>query len=74
MHHATKGAPCRKTRAFGVRSVGQLGLGDAEPYAFLGAWLREHASFKDSEAHKRFTPIGQQVVAYATEMLGHVPA
>ena len=74
MHHATKGAPCRKTRAFGVRSVGQLGLGDAEPYAFLGAWLREHASFKDSEAHKRFTPTGQQVAAYATEMLGHVTA
>ena len=70
-HHATQGAPCRKSRAFGVRSSGQLGLGDLEPYAFLGAWLREHASFKDSAAHKRFAPSGQQVQAYATERLGH---
>ena len=64
------GAQCRKTRAFGVRSGGHLGLGDVYPHALLGSWLRDHASFKDSEAHKRFTPSGQQVRAYATEVLG----
>ena len=66
-HHSAKNAACRKTRSFGVRSAGQSGLGDEEPYAFLGCWLQAHARFDDSAAHKRFAPSAAQVLAYATE-------
>ena len=65
-HHGTKKGSCRKTRSFGVRSSAQ-DLGDLEPYAFLGLWLREHAEFADSAAHKKYAPTAAQVRAYASE-------
>ena len=61
-HHKS----CRKTRSFGVRRVAQSGLGDIEPYAFLGCWLSAHSRLEAS-AHKHFAPTMAEVVAYADE-------
>ena len=67
-HHSTTGNPCRKTRSFGVRSAEKSGLGDMEPYAFLGAWLQAHEQFADGTAHKRFGPSPAQVTSYAVAL------
>ena len=65
-HHS--GKPCRKKRNYGVRAAAVSGLGDAEPHAFLGAWLRAHAEFDSSEAHCRYTPSAAAVISYAREI------
>ena len=49
--HAGKRCKCRKTRSFSERLGKQSGLGDLEPYAFLGLWLREHGRFEDAASH-----------------------
>ena len=64
-HRGSK--PCRKKRNFGVRSAATA-LGDAEPYAFLGAWLRAHADFESASEHSRFAPSAATVRAYASEV------
>ena len=65
---------CGKKRNFGVRASVSSGLGDAEPYAFLGAWLRAHAAFGTAEAHCRYTPSAGEVSAYAREVGITAPA
>ena len=65
---------CGKKRNFGVRASISGGLGDAEPYAFLGAWLRAHAAFETAEAHCRYTPSAGEVSAYAREVGITAPA
>ena len=66
-HHGHNKAPCRKTRSFGVRSAIKSGLGDMEPYAFLGCWLRGHARFADVADHKKWGPTSAEVQSYANE-------
>ena len=65
--HHTGSKPCRKKRNFGVRSAA-IALGDAEPYAFLGAWLRAHADFQSASEHCRYAPSAAAVRAYAREV------
>ena len=65
--HHTGFKPCRKKRNFGVRSAATE-LGHAEPYAFLGAWLRAHADFQSASAHCRYAPSAAVVSAYAREV------
>ena len=64
LHCGDKKAACRKTRAFGVRARDASGLGDLEPYAFLGAWLAAGDSCGDAAAHKRHAPTPTQVREY----------
>ena len=65
-HH--KGSkPCRKKRNFSVRTAASA-LGDAEPYAFLGAWLKAHTTFSSASEHVRYTPSAAVVCAYAREV------
>ena len=65
--HGRKAGSCKKTRAFSDRVGQKSGLGDMEPYAFLGAWLRARDRFDTAEAHKRFLPDADEVLAYAKE-------
>ena len=62
--HGDKEIACKKTRAFGVREGAASGLGDLEPYAFLGAWLAAGDSCGDAAAHKRHAPTPTQVRWY----------
>ena len=55
---------CGKTRSFGVKSAIASGLGDDEPYAYLGTWLRAGQHHADADSHKRFTPSNAMVKAY----------
>ena len=66
-HHACKRGACRKRRNFGTRSGQQSGLGDLEPWAFLGVWLRAHARFEDADAHVKYSPSASEVMAYVQE-------
>ena len=62
-HHAT----CKRTRKFGTKQGQRSGLGDLEPYAFLGSWLRQGAWLTDVLDHKQFDPDTATVQAYAAE-------
>ena len=66
-HQATK------TRAFDVRAAAKLGLGDAEPYAFLGVWLRHCDSCPSAADHKRFVPTSEQVKSYVADQKWQLP-
>ncbi len=65
--HGGPRAQCRKTRSFGTREGQRSGLGDIEPFAFLGAWLKAHSKFEDAATHKRYSPGVEEVHAYAVE-------
>ena len=62
-----------KTRAFDVKAAAKLGLGDAEPYAFLGVWLRHCERCSSAAAHKRFVPSSEQVEAYVATQAWQLP-
>ena len=64
----------KKTRAFDVKSAVRLGLGDAEPYAFLGAWLRQCESCPTSTAHKSFVPTSEEVKSYVVAQKWQLPS
>ena len=62
-HHATCGRP---GRAFGTKDGLLTRLGDNEPYAYLGCWIRA-GSAMDADAHRSWRPSHAQTVAYAAE-------
>ena len=62
-----------KTRAFDVKAAAKLGLGDAEPYAFLGVWLRHCDWCSSAAAHKGFVPSSEQVKAYVATQQWQLP-
>ena len=41
-------------------------MGDAEAYAYLGAWLREGTSLSDKD-HRDYRPTPDEVIQYARE-------
>ena len=59
-HHA-----CWGTRSFSSRLAKASGLGDQEPYAFLGVWLRRGAECATREEHRHFKPSPEATRAYA---------
>ena len=63
-----------KTRAFDVKAAVKLGLGDVEPYAFLGAWLRQCELCPSAAAHKGFVPTAEQVRSYVASQKWQLPA
>ena len=63
-----------KTRAFDVKAAAKLGLGDAEPYAYLGAWLRHCEFCPSAAAHKGFVPTAEQVRSYVASQRWQLPA
>ena len=63
-----------KTRSFDVKAAAKLGLGDAEPYAFLGAWLRQCELCPSAAAHKGFVPTAEQVRSYVASQKWQLPA
>ena len=69
-HHGSRKNPCRRTRAFGVRAATASGLGDVEPYAFLGCWLSQHGAFDSKAAHQKLVPTVAQTQSYARAHLG----
>ncbi len=64
-HHKGAKPPCRMSRAFDTRGGRSAGLGDMEPYAFLGAWLCRHSEFASAQEHKAYKPSSADVKAYA---------
>ena len=62
-----------KTRAFDVKAAAKLGLGDAEPYAFLGVWLRHCDLCPSAAAHKGFVPTSEQVKSYVAAQKWQLP-
>jgi len=65
-HHAPDGkSKCMISRSFGTRTGQLSGLGDMEPYAFVGAWLQKRAEFADCAEHKLYKPDVEETLAYA---------
>ena len=62
-------AQCKKTRSFGVRSMVRHGLGELEPYAFLGAWLERRGDVDSKAEHVAWTPSAADVLSYARRKL-----
>ena len=62
-----------KTRAFDVKAAKKLGLGDAEPYAFLGVWLSQCDLCHSAAAHKRFVPTSEQILSYVAAQKWQLP-
>jgi len=56
---------CDRSRAFSKRFGKLSGLGDFEPYAFLGCWLQHRTKCEDAAAHKAWSPEVEDVIAYA---------
>ena len=54
-------AQCKKSRSFGVRSKVRHGLGELEPYAFLGAWLESRGDVDSKAEHVAWTPSAADV-------------
>ena len=77
------GAKCNKSRAFSAKFGEASGLGEEEPFAYLGAWLKlgeDQVRFPDAEAHKTGWPGKrsqglrvEEVRAYAKDM-GWLPS
>ena len=62
-------AKCRSQRSFSQKFGRASGLGDQEPFAFLGCWLRAAPNFVENpEGHARWKPSTDEVVAYANSM------
>ena len=52
----THGKECTKGRVFNVKFSERAGLGDHEPYAYLGCWLKlgeDWDRFPDAESHQK---------------------
>ena len=66
---------CKKSRVFSEQYGRSTGLGDQEPYAYLGAWLRgrTHADRQVGKSHKTWNPSRDEVLEYARTVLGLVP-
>ena len=73
----THGKNCSKSRAFSEKFGRRSGLGDEEPFAYLGCWLRmgeDLARFPDAETHKKEGwpdkqgPSTEEVQEYARSM------
>ena len=73
-HH---GKDCHKTRVFNAKFGEATGLGDQEPFAYLGAWLKlgeDRDRFPDAGAHKKTGwpnkrgPSVEEVRTYARSM------
>ena len=47
-------AKCRAQRSISARFGGETGLGEEEPFAFLGVWLRDRGKFSTAAAHKAY--------------------
>ena len=71
------GKACFKSRAFSARFGRQSGLGEQEPFAYLGAWMKlgqDRARFPDAEAHRQSGwkkgqgPSVEEVQQYAKDM------
>ena len=75
----THGKACQKTRVFSEQLAGPSGLGEDEPFAFLGCWLRmgeDRDRFPDAKSHGsgwRKGPSVEEVKAYAKDM-GWLPS
>ena len=50
-HYCGVLAQCKKTRSVGVRSMVRHGLGELEPYAFLGALLERRGNVDSKAEH-----------------------
>ena len=59
---------CWGSRSFSSRLAKASGLGDQEPYAFLGVWLRCGADFATREEHRDFKPSPEATKAYANDV------
>ena len=61
---------CKVQRSFSAWFGRASGLGDQEPFAFIGCWLRAGASFSDASqpSHSQWKPTVAQVQAYAESM------
>ena len=73
----THGQECFKSRSFNAKFGEAAGLGDQEPYAYLGCWLKlgeDRGRFPDAESHKRSGwannrgPSVEEVQTYARSM------
>ena len=67
---------CEKTCAFSVDYGRRSGLGDQEPYAFLGAWIVAGARWgkEDWRQHRQYKPSKAEVQEYARAVMGVEPA
>ena len=72
-HGCPMSGRCKKTRSFGVRSAAKLGMGDIEPYAYLGAWLEQRQNFLSREGHQSLVPAAGDVKSYGIRKLGWQP-
>ena len=61
---------CGTSRVFSVRFGRLSGLGDNEPHAFLGAWLRGGRDLVDDGRHMGWKPKVKEVQAYALSVGG----
>ncbi len=61
------GAKCDVQRSFSTRLAARSGLGDLEPYAFVGLWLSKSNDFADRASHRAWKPEPDAVAAYARE-------
>ena len=77
------GEGCSKSRVFSEKFARESGLGEDEPFAYLGAWLKlgeDRGRFPDAAAHKtgwllpnKKGPSVEEVKAYAQDM-GWLPS
>ena len=79
------GPGCSKSRTFTAKFGAASGLGEEEPFAYLGAWLKmgeDRVRFPDAQAHKssgwpqgkrQQGPSVEEVKAYAKDM-GWLPS
>ena len=61
---------CGALRSFSARFGWASGLGDQEPFAFLGCWLRAASTYPDDAEtpHAAWKPSVREVQAYAQSM------
>ena len=64
-HHGSPTDPCGRTRKFDTREAVNSGLGELEPLAFLGCWLRASGQHESKSLHKGYVPTIAERQAYA---------
>ena len=64
-HHGQPDDLCGRTRKYDTREAASSGLGDLEPLAFLGCWLRACGQHESKESHKRYVPTIAERQSYA---------
>ena len=71
-HHGSKSSLCGSSRKFDLKDKKVLasGLGDLEPYAFLGCWLAKASDYASKKEHGQYRPTVAETQAYAREKLG----